>query len=131
MGLFAVFRQNLTGGLHREAAQGRYLFLIAFNQSVTAAAQCDQIVIVQLQCVISVDRYDVMHLQGCCRNLTIRQAKLTQMQVTFLYLSAFALPGSGTAKRPCRVCPGMVAPGCGRYAALAVWMHLATTAAGY
>ena len=72
MGLFAVFRQNLTGGLHREAAQGRYHVLITFNQSVTTAAQCDQIVIVQLQCIISIDRYDVMHLQGCSCDLAIR-----------------------------------------------------------
>ena len=131
MGLFWVLRQNFTGGFHREAAQGRYQFLVAFNQCVTAAAQCDQIVIVQLQCVISVDRYDMMHLQGCCRNLTIRQAKLTQMQVTFLNLLTFVLPCSGTTERTCRVCAGMVAPGCGRSTALAAWMHLATTAAGY
>ena len=72
VGSFPDFRQNLTGGFHREAAQGRYLFLISFNQRVTAAAQCDQIVIVQLQCVISVDRYDVVHLQGCSCDLTIR-----------------------------------------------------------
>ena len=131
MGLFPIFRQNLTGGLHREAAQGRYQFTSPFNQCVTAAAKCNQVVIVQPKSIVCVDRYDVMDFQGSAGHLAIAQAKLTQMQVTFLNLFTLTLPCSGVAERPCRIGAGMVAFRCGRFAALAAWMHLATTAAGY
>ena len=131
MGLFAVFRQNLTGGLHREAAQGRYQLSVPFDQSVTAAAKCNQVVIVQPKSIVSVHRYNVVDFQGSACHLAIAQAKLTQMQVTFLYLFTFALPCSGVTETPCRVGASMVAPGCGRFTALAAWMHLTTTAARY
>ena len=131
MGLFAVFRQNLTGGLHREAAQGRYQLSVPFNQSMTTAAKCNQVVIVQPKSIVCVDWYDVVDFQGSACHLAIAETKLTQMQVTFLYLFTFALPGGGVTERPCRIGAGMVAPGCGRSAALAAWMYLATTTAGY
>ena len=79
MGLFPIFRQNLMGGLHREAAQGRYQLTVPFNQCVTAAAKCNQVVIVQPKSIVCVDRYDVMDFQGSVGHLAIAQAKFTQM----------------------------------------------------
>ena len=71
MGLFFVFRQNLTGGLHGQALEAWNHFLVTFNQCMTAAAQCDQVVVLQLQRVIGSDGDYMMHFESVVGYLAI------------------------------------------------------------